>query len=49
MHRIDGSGALRIEKKSTTMGVRVRISVSNPELSGELQEQINARQLIALH
>ena len=47
--RIDGSGALRIEKKSTTMGVRVRISVSNPELSGELQEQDNARQLIALH
>ena len=47
--RIDSSGALRIEKKSTTMGVRVRISVSNPELSGELQEQDNPRDLILSH
>ena len=47
--RIDGSGALRIEKKSTTMGVRVRVSVSNPELSGELQEQDNAPQSIPLY
>jgi hypothetical protein len=39
--RIDGSGALRIEKKSKAIGVRVRIVVSDLELSGELQEQDN--------
>ncbi len=44
--RIDSSGALRIEKKSTTIGVRVRIAVSDPELSGELQEQDNPGDLI---
>jgi hypothetical protein len=37
--RIDGSGALRIEKKSTAIGVRVRMAVSDLELLGELQEQ----------
>jgi hypothetical protein len=47
--RIDGSGALRIEKKSTTMGVRVRIAVSDPELSGELQEQDNPGDLALTH
>jgi len=47
--RIDGPGTLRIEKNSTTSGIRVRISVSSPELSGELQGQDNARQLIPLH
>jgi hypothetical protein len=47
--RIDSSGALRIEKKSTTLGVRMRISVSNLELSGELQDQDNPRDLILSH
>ena len=37
--RIDGSGVLKIEKRSTTLGVRVRMSVNDPELSGELLEQ----------
>jgi hypothetical protein len=47
--RIDGSGALRIEKESTTMGVRVRIAMSDPELSGELQEQDNPGDLALTH
>lgn len=47
--RVDGSGALRIEKQSTTTGIRVRISVSDPELSGELQEQDNPGDLILSH
>jgi hypothetical protein len=47
--RIDSSGALRIEKKSTTMGVRVRVSLSNPELSGQMQEQDNPGDLILSH
>jgi len=47
--RVDGSGALRIEKKSATTGVRVRISVNNPDLSGELQEQDNPGHLILTH
>ena len=47
--RIDGSGALRIEKKSTRMAVRVRIAVSNPELSGELQEQDDPGDLVLPH
>jgi hypothetical protein len=47
--RIDSSGALRIEKKPITTGVRVRISVNNPELSGELQEQDNPGDLILSH
>jgi len=44
--RIEGSGALRIEKKSTTMGVRVRIAVRDLELLGELQEQDTPPDLI---
>jgi len=44
--RIDGSGTLRIEKRSTTMGVRVRVSLSNLELPGELQEQDSQGDLI---
>jgi hypothetical protein len=47
--RIDSAGALRIEKKSTTTGVRVRVSLSNLELSGELQEQDNPGDLVPLH
>jgi hypothetical protein len=44
--RIDGSGALRIEKKSMTMGVRVRIALSDLEPLGELQEQDTPGDLI---
>jgi len=47
--RIDGSGALRIEKRSTTTGVRVRISVRDLELSGELREQDNPGDLVPVH
>jgi hypothetical protein len=44
--RIEGSGALRIEQKSTTMGVLVRIAVSDLELLGEPQEQDTPPDLI---
>jgi hypothetical protein len=37
--RIDSSGALRIETKSTVIGVRVRMAVRDLELLGERQEQ----------
>jgi hypothetical protein len=47
--RVDGSGALRIEKKSTSIGVRVRIAVNNPDLSGELQEQDKPGDLVLPH
>lgn len=47
--RIDGSGALRIEKKFTAIGVRVRIVVSDLELLGELQEQDNPGDLALKH
>jgi hypothetical protein len=47
--RIDGSGVLRIEKTSATVGVRVRITVRDLELSGELQEQDNPAELVPVH
>ena len=47
--RIDGSGVLRIDKTSATVGVRVRITVRDLELSGELQEQDNPAELVPLH
>jgi len=47
--RIDDSGALRIEKKSTTTGVRVRIAVSDLDPLGELQEQDNPDDSVLPH
>lgn len=47
--RIDGSGALRIEKESASIGVRVRISVRDLELSGELREEDNPGDLVPVH
>ncbi len=47
--RIDGTGALRIEKKSTATGVRVRIVVSDLELLEELQEEDNPGDLALTH
>jgi hypothetical protein len=44
--RIDRAGALRIEKNSTTTGVRARVSLSNPDLPEELQEQESQGDLI---
>jgi len=46
---VDGSGAFRIEKKPRSTGIRVRISLSNPEMWGELQEDDNPGGLILSH